>query len=179
MPDQRPIDPNHAAPRTFFRLAGPLMLAAGAIFMIVGFVDFVHSMNSWDPPKLFWCFFVGMPLLFFGAVGTNLGYMGRMARYVAEEQTPVVTDAFNYAAQQTKGSVRDIAQAIGEGLRGGPASSPAEVRCPKCQHINEPGARFCSKCGAPVAQRRECPNCRHENDLAAHFCDNCGQALGT
>jgi hypothetical protein len=179
MPGPGPIDRNHAAPRSFLRIAGPLALLAGLGFLIVGLVDFFSCFGTFRFPTLAWCPFVGMPLIFIGVVMTLLGYMGRMARYVSEETTPVGTDTFNYAVHETKGSVRDLAQAVGDGLRGVGPATPAELACPRCHQANEPGARFCAQCGSPLAGGRACPKCRHENDLNAHFCDNCGQALDT
>ena len=35
------------------------------------------------------------------------------------------------------------------------------MRCPQCQHVNPPGARFCNACGAGLAS--VCPGCGHAN----------------
>ena len=43
------------------------------------------------------------------------------------------------------------------------------MRCPRCQHDNRPGAKFCEECAAPLARRggdlsataRFCPECAH------------------
>lgn len=171
MPEPRQIDPNHSSARSFFRVAGPLVLLTGLAFTVVGVADGFSSFR----PTLVWCPFVGMPLIFVGAVMTSLGFMGRMARYVAQEQAPVGVDTFNYAAQRTKGAVRDLAQAVGEGLRG---DAPAGRSCTSCLNENDADAKFCSECGSALADARPCPKCRHENDLDAKFCDNCGQGLG-
>lgn len=186
MPGSGPIDPKHAGPRKFFRTAGPVTLAAGVILMLIGFADLACTMgHRHHEPTLFWCFMLGMPVLFAGGVMTQLGFMGRIARYMAQETTPVATDSFNYAVGQTKRSVRDLARAVGEGLGGADPAIPAgarpsaELACPRCLHKNDADARFCSQCGSPLVGCRACPNCRHENDLDARFCDNCGQALGT
>lgn len=189
MPGPGPIDPHHAAPRRFFRIAGPILLISGLALLAAGILDFLLKFGSMETPTLFlWCPCAGMPLLAAGGVMTKLGYMGRIARYVSQETTPVATDTFNYAAHQVKGGVRDLAQAIGEGLRGasppssqadGAPATPAELACPRCLHKNDLDARFCSQCGSALAGHRECPNCRHENDFNANFCDNCGRALGT
>src|SRR5215467_263052 len=39
------------------------------------------------------------------------------------------------------------------------------MKCPRCQHDNEPGAKFCENCAAPVA--RACPECAHPTGLPA------------
>lgn len=180
MPTQGHIDPHHAGPRRFFRVAGPVVLATGGVLILIGFVAVGCTMRGHrvDDFTFFLGFFLGMPLTFAGAVMTQFGYMGRMARYVAEETTPVATDTFNYAARATKESVRELAKAVGEGLRGTGPTAATELPCPRCLHKNDPDARFCSACGSPLATTRECPGCRHENDIDARFCDNCGQALG-
>ena len=59
------INPNHEKPRNFLRTVGPVLLLVGGGFMIAGFVDFFSAFGSFGKqPKLFWCFFVGMPFIF-------------------------------------------------------------------------------------------------------------------
>ena len=50
------------------------------------------------------------------------------------------------------------------------------MQCPKCQHDNASGAKFCLECGTALARR--CPHCQAELALAAKFCGECGAALG-
>lgn len=47
--------------------------------------------------------------------------------------------------------------------------------CGTCQHDNQPNAKFCSECGAPLA--RPCPSCGSPQLSTAKFCDECGTAL--
>jgi predicted ATPase/class 3 adenylate cyclase len=49
------------------------------------------------------------------------------------------------------------------------------VRCPRCQHENREGARFCEACGDPLTQT--CPACGHRPRPGAAFCDHCGAPL--
>jgi class 3 adenylate cyclase len=49
------------------------------------------------------------------------------------------------------------------------------VRCPRCQHENREGARFCEACGGPLTQT--CPECGHRPRPGAAFCDHCGTPL--
>jgi class 3 adenylate cyclase/tetratricopeptide (TPR) repeat protein len=49
------------------------------------------------------------------------------------------------------------------------------MTCPKCQHENRGGAKFCSKCG--VKLEVECPNCGNSLPGEASFCDQCGHSL--
>ena len=49
------------------------------------------------------------------------------------------------------------------------------VTCASCGTEHEPGARFCSACGAPLY--RACPSCGADQPAAAAFCSACGVAL--
>ena len=49
------------------------------------------------------------------------------------------------------------------------------MRCPRCQHENRGGARFCEACGSPLTQA--CPACGHRPRPGAAFCDHCGARL--
>ena len=49
------------------------------------------------------------------------------------------------------------------------------MKCPKCQHENAPGAKFCEECAAPLA--RACANCGSEVSATAKFCSQCGHRL--
>jgi hypothetical protein len=73
----------------------------------------------------------------------------------------------------TKGAVRDMAAAVGEGLRG--SESEGRVRCHKCNTGNEATAKFCKSCGAPL--NKTCPNCGELNDVDARFCDGGGKVI--
>src|SRR5262245_54058964 len=49
------------------------------------------------------------------------------------------------------------------------------MQCPRCQHQNLPGAKFCVECAAPLAVR--CPACGTEAPPTAKFCPECAGAL--
>ena len=51
------------------------------------------------------------------------------------------------------------------------------MKCPRCQHDNPTGAKFCEECAAPVAQR--CTNCGTELSPSAKFCPECAHPTGT
>ncbi len=131
-----------------------------------------------EPPRQFWCAFVGLPLVGIGLSISRFAYLGAVTRYVANEVTPVGTDVVNYVAQGTKESVRNLATAVGEGFRGAASAGSARiVRCHKCNTDNEESAKFCKSCGAPLAKSKPCAACGELNDPDAKFCDNCGKAL--
>ncbi len=46
------------------------------------------------------------------------------------------------------------------------------MKCPRCQHENRPGARFCEECAAPLVRR--CSNCGADVSGAATKCPKCG-----
>jgi len=109
--------PGHKGTRSFLRVAGPLVAAVGLIFLIVGTVSFFSAFGGGGSPRLFWCCFVGMPLLFVGGVMCMFGFMGAVARYTAAEQVPVATDAINDLAEGTQGAVKTVARAVAEGVK--------------------------------------------------------------
>jgi hypothetical protein len=169
----------HKQTRDLLRVVGPLVVGVGLVFTIIGFGSFFSSFGSFSgPPRFFWCSFVGLPLMALGASITKFAFMGAVTRYVANEVTPVGTDVFNAVARGTKGSLRDVAAAIGAGLRDGtdlPGFDPS-VACPACHTANDPDARFCKGCGASLA-KRPCSHCGSQPASDARFCDSCGQPL--
>src|SRR5205814_7362535 len=48
------------------------------------------------------------------------------------------------------------------------------MRCPNCQTLNPPNAKFCLECGYRLLV---CPNCGTVNPPAAKFCIECGLPL--
>ncbi len=179
MPETQ-IDPGHNSTRRALRAAGPVLAVIGSVLTIVGLADFFLAIMTSRTPILFCCAFVGMPLLFVGLVLISYGYMGKVARYVAQETAPVGKDTFNYVADGTRGGVKTVAGAVGEGLRGSGlgGAGPTMVRCPKCNALAPAEAKFCGQCGQALSKTKPCPNCREWNDPDAKFCDNCGHAFG-
>lgn len=49
------------------------------------------------------------------------------------------------------------------------------MNCRNCGRANRAGARFCGRCGSPLAPR--CPACGNESAPDAQYCDACGAAL--
>src|SRR5215467_13048061 len=47
----------------------------------------------------------------------------------------------------------------------------ADMQCPRCQHDNEGGAKFCENCASPLA--RTCSNCGRPLSPVAKFCPEC------
>ena len=118
--------PNQDSIRRFLRIGGVLTLAAGALCMIIGFIDFFKASGTMEGPHLFWLFFIGMPLLFFGSIMTMNGFMGAMMRYQAGEMAPVATDTVKYAAKETQEAVETVAKAAAKGVVEGMATARAK-----------------------------------------------------
>ena len=173
MREEEKINPGHTKVRNLLRIAGPVVLGLGVVFMVIGFGSCVSAVMSRmaEPPRYFWCAFVGMPLVFVGVVMTNIGYFGALARYMAGETAPVSKDTFNYMADGTKEGIRDITGAIKDGISGD------FVSCPYCKESNDSDAKFCNECGKTISSAKSCTNCNTENDLKARFCDGCGEKL--
>jgi hypothetical protein len=144
------IDPSHEQVRGVLRWLGPLLLATGLAFLAVGVFNFFSSFGTMEPPRYFWCAFVGIPLLGIGAALTRFGYLGAMLRYMAGEVSPVGRDTFNSVAEGTRPGVEAIARAVGEGWRAAGESNSRP--CSKCQASNATSARFCNQCGAPLGE---------------------------
>jgi hypothetical protein len=45
------------------------------------------------------------------------------------------------------------------------------MKCSRCQHENEAGAKFCEECAAPLA--RTCAKCGRPLSATAKFCPEC------
>ena len=116
---QKLESPKHHSTRGFLRVCGPLTAVAGLVLIAIGFISFFAAMNSDGPPRLFWCAFLGMPVLFVGIVMCKFGYIGAVARYLAAEAAPVAKDTVNYMAQETQEGVKTVARAVAEGIRQG------------------------------------------------------------
>src|SRR5215813_5251256 len=50
------------------------------------------------------------------------------------------------------------------------------MQCPRCQHDNEGGAKFCENCASPLA--RTCSNCGRPLSPVAKFCPECATPAG-
>jgi ribosomal protein L40E len=174
--NEKQIDPGHSSVRRVLLIAGPILVAMGLILMAIGLISFFMAFGGGGPPRFFWCAFLGIPLLFAGSAMCMFGFIGKVARYQAQEMAPVARDTFNYVAEGTQEGIRTIAGAIGQGLReGGPGGgSQTMIRCHKCNALVGVDAKFCSQCGQAMGKAKPCPQCRELNDPDAAFCDNCG-----
>jgi hypothetical protein len=109
--------PGHSTVRRFLRIAGPILVLVGLIFMAIGLISFFSAFGTFQPPRRFWCCFVGLPILAIGGMMCQFGYIGAVARYVASESAPVAKDTVNYMAEGTKDAVKTVAKSIAEGVQ--------------------------------------------------------------
>ena len=174
MRDQEQINPGHTDTRSLLRIIGPSILAIGLMFVAVGLGSFFSSFGTFEPPRYFWCCFIGMPAIAVGLAISRFAFLGAVSRYVAGEVAPVGRDTFNYMATGTKEGVRDLAGAISEGFSG---LADERVECPECQHANDAEARFCDQCGGQMVTRKTCSSCSTTNNASARFCDQCGSPM--
>jgi len=49
------------------------------------------------------------------------------------------------------------------------------VKCPRCQHENRSGAKFCEECASPLA--RTCSNCGSQLSASGRFCSECAHPV--
>jgi len=179
MDDERRINPNHKLIRAVLRIVGPLTLGVGLIFIAVGLVSFFRSFGSFEPPRYFWCVFVGMPLAWLGAMLSQFGYLGEVGRYVMGEMAPVQKDTFNVVAQGARPGVESLARAMGRGFATvlGKGKADQGPSCPQCEAPRDALAQFCGQCGASFG-KKVCSGCGQGNPPENHFCGQCGERLG-
>lgn len=154
----------HARNKLILKILGSLFALGGLALAVVGFWSFFGAMNNEEIPDLFWCCFVGFPLLVVGLWLLMLGFRRELAQYAKNESVPV----FNQAAQQIKPGIEAISSAVNQGMQ-------AKCACPACGEENESEAKYCKNCGAPL--KKICPNCGDETAADAKFCDHCGKKL--
>lgn len=174
---------NHTQSRKVLRILGPIILLIGIGFIISGISSFFTMLNQAEssffgepePRNNFGYTFIGMPLVFVGAVMTMFGYMGKVARYQASELAPVGKDVANYMMDNTQDSVRDFAGAIGEGLNQEKTGASNHKYCLHCGNVLDTDSQFCDQCGTKT--KKMCANCGTDNESDAKFCDACGNRL--
>lgn len=54
------------------------------------------------------------------------------------------------------------------------AGATPSLRCARCGAHPEPGAKFCTGCGASLSTATACPSCRAPFEPGTRFCTSCG-----
>ena len=119
MNEDRLQTPQQSGIRRTLRRAGIAILALGGVLTLIGVGSFFASFGSFEPPRFFWCAFIGMPLLFVGGAMTMFGFLGAIQRYFAGESAPVAKDVVNYMGENIQPGVKSIAKAVAEGIKEG------------------------------------------------------------
>ncbi len=156
----------HERTKKKLKIIGITLLAAGAAFVITGFVDFIKNISTFNQPQLFWCLIVGFPMLGFGGMVTAMGFRKEIARYVKNESVPII----NEVGEEITPAVTSIAGAAVNAVKG-----EEKIKCPECGTENANDSNFCQECGAKL--KKVCPSCGEVLDNESKFCDKCGYKL--
>ena len=116
MNEDRLRSARHTNIRALLQVGGPVVACLGLVFTLVGFGSFFAAFGSVEPPRYFWCVFVGLPLLFVGGGMCMFGYLGSFQRYIAGESAPVAKDVINYMGENIQPGVKSVAKAVAEGM---------------------------------------------------------------
>lgn len=122
-------NPGHATTRTTLRMLGGIVAMAGVVFTAIAFINFFSAFGTMQPPRLFWCAFVGMPLIFVGGAMLKFGFMGAVTRYSANEVVPVASDSVKHVLGDAKELLQDIAHPAGD----------AQSRLEKLERLKDDG----------------------------------------
>ena len=152
----------HKKIKKTLKIVGLSLLAVGAIFAIVGFVDFFAADGM---PKLFWCLFVGLPCLAIGGMLTLFAHQQEIARYAKHESVPVI----NETAEELTPAVKSVVSAAKSAI-----DEETTLLCPSCGEKNDNDSKFCKNCGTAFSV--VCPSCGQATD-AGKFCNHCGKEL--
>jgi membrane protease subunit (stomatin/prohibitin family) len=123
-----------------------------------------------------------------GAIGDLNAYMqfkaAQSIQDAAKQQGGAAGQGMGLGLGIGYGQMMANAFAGGQGAQGAGQEQHQQSQgapCPKCGTMNAARAKFCSNCGAPMAQAapamQECPHCHAQTPSGAKFCMNCGQSL--
>ena len=115
--------------RKIIRIAGIVLLIVAAILIIWGISDFGVVQ-----------FFLGGICMMVGFFLTNIGFMGKMDRFVKSETVDNTADSINHILDKTKDNIKEII----------PGSSSKQRVCPKCNAINDIEHTYCFDCGEKI-----------------------------
>ena len=157
---------DHENKKKLFKTIGWICLPVGIVLTVIGLVSLFSSMGSFEPPKFFFCGFIGLPLTGVGAQFLMIGYRREITEYEKNESVPV----FNEAGEEMSPGIRSIASAMKEGWK----EKEEGIVC-SCGEVNPPDSSFCRKCGASL--KNKCPCCGKEISGDSLFCNYCGEKI--
>ena len=153
----------HKRTKLKMRIAGSVLLVAGLICAVIGFIDISGGFGDPDGMPMFWLIMIGFPLIAIGATFLLFSFQRDLQRFVKNEGVPV----FNEMGKEITPGLSSMAKAVG--------LAQDKLVCPSCGTANDVNAKFCKNCG--VALSRVCPQCGEKLDADSAFCDNCGRKL--
>jgi hypothetical protein len=136
-----------AGVRTFFRVAGALLVTLGVVVFLWGLLN-VFGDRGFDPPAgvHIAAFIGGLPLIGFGLMCLQAGLLGAAARYGAGETMPVVKDSATYLSDGE--GVLGVGRTVDDPGAGAAVTGPY---CRSCGRRNDEDARFCDGCGTSLS----------------------------
>lgn len=156
----------HESTKKKLKIIGFILIGAGIVLTVIGLVSFFSAFGTEKFPKLFFCAFIGLPMLGIGCAILSFAFKREIMRYAKNEGVPVI----NEASEEIKPAVKNVAAAVNEGLK-----SEKTVTCPKCGTVNPADGKFCKECGTAIGAN--CPNCGEKISPDDKFCNNCGEKL--
>lgn len=132
---------SQAGARTFFRVAGCVLLPLGVVVFGWGIMRMFEYDGYDSPPGLYIAAFMGgLPIIGLGLMCLNVGFLGAAARYGAGETMPVLKDSAAYLSDGR--GVMGVGRTAAE-----PVSTATGPFCRSCGVRNDPDATFCDGCG--------------------------------
>ena len=132
---------SQAGTRTFFRVAGSVLVPLGIVIFVWGLVR-VFGYDGYDAPpaRHIAAFIGGLPLIGVGLMCLNVGFLGAAARYGAGETMPVLKDSAAYLSDGQ--GVMGVGRTVDD-----PVSTATGPFCRSCGVRNDADATYCDGCG--------------------------------
>ncbi len=142
----------HGPTKSVLRILGIVLLIIGIILAIVGLVQ--QGSKGMEEEGWFETAsggmimtFAGMAMVIFGFVMLYVSFIGRVAKYYADESAPAIETASGAVARglskgtQEEGGIRvDVSSSATAGV-------VIKTKCRNCGYLETEDADFCSKCG--------------------------------
>ncbi|MBN2795925.1 MAG: zinc ribbon domain-containing protein [Clostridia bacterium] len=147
----------HNNVKMILKIVGPITLVVGLFLFGSVFFSFFNMSDPFNNnifskmPNAF----IGIILSAIGSAMTNFAYMGTVAKYTADEMTPIASHV-----------IKNIKTSLDE---------KDSNECPKCHIQNDLDASFCDHCGYPL--KKLICSCGTQNESDAKYCKKCGEAL--
>jgi hypothetical protein len=140
-----------AGARTFFRVAGCLLLPLGVLVFGWGLLNVFGATDSFDGPegRHIAAFIGGLPLIGVGLMCLQVGFLGVAARYGAGETMPVVRDSAAYLSDGE--GILGVGRTVDDRTQAAAGAAASGPYCRSCGVRNDEDARFCDGCGSSLS----------------------------